>query len=77
MLHIVRKKGEAITIDGGIMIHIVDLEGGRVRIGIEAPRSIGVYRQELYEKILRENEQALKSVDAIDKLRLPEKPHGV
>lgn len=66
MLHIERKNGEAITIDGGITIKIIEVRGHHVRIGIDAPRNIGVYRTELYERIRAENELASKSVDSID-----------
>ena len=51
MLVLTRKLGEAITIGDDIKIVIVDLDGAQVKIGIEAPRNIEVYREELYEKI--------------------------
>lgn len=51
MLVLTRRLGEAITIGDDIKIVIVDLDASQVKIGIEAPRSIEVYREELYEKI--------------------------
>ena len=51
MLVLTRKLGESITIGENIKILIVDIEGSQVKIGIEAPRSIEVYREELYQKI--------------------------
>jgi len=51
MLVLTRRLGEAITIGDEIKIVIVDLDASQVKIGIEAPRSIEVYREELYEKI--------------------------
>ncbi len=59
MLVLSRKLNESILIDGGIRITVVDIQGNRVRIGIEAPRSVGVFRQEL---TLREEAVALESV---------------
>jgi len=51
MLVLTRRLGEAITIGENIKIVIVDLDASQVKIGIEAPRSVEVYREELYEKI--------------------------
>ena len=51
MLVLTRRLGEAITIGDNVKIVIVDLDASQVKIGIEAPRSVEVYREELYEKI--------------------------
>jgi carbon storage regulator len=51
MLVLTRKLGESITIGDNIKLLVVDIEGNQVKIGIEAPRSIEVYREELYQKI--------------------------
>ncbi len=51
MLVLTRKLGESITIGENIKLLVVDIEGNQVKIGIEAPRSIEVYREELYLKI--------------------------
>ncbi len=58
MLILTRKKDESIIIDGNIEIKIVDLDDGRVRLGIEAPRNIEILRKELYDKIQEENKAA-------------------
>ncbi len=47
MLVLTRKTGETITIDGDIVIQIVQVRGKQVRVGIEAPRSKKVQRGEL------------------------------
>lgn len=48
MLALSRKVGERIVIDGGIVIELLKVEScGRARIGISAPRNIGVWREEL------------------------------
>jgi carbon storage regulator len=47
MLVLSRKLGEKIHIGENICITVVDIDRGKVRLGIEAPRSVPVYRQEL------------------------------
>jgi len=59
MLILSRKIGESIVIDGRIHVKIMRVEGDVVKLGIEAPSSIPVHRQEVYEEIQRNNQQAL------------------
>lgn len=47
MLILSRKRNEAILIDGGIRITVVSVRGNQVRLGIEAPGEVGIYREEL------------------------------
>src|SRR5262245_33009008 len=47
MLVLTRKLGEKIVIDGNIIVTLVDAGGGKVRIGIDAPPHVRVFRQEL------------------------------
>ena len=58
MLVLTRKLGEGIIIGDDIKITIVEMKGGNVRIGIEAPREKKVHRQEIYERIVQENRDA-------------------
>ena len=51
MLVLSRKKGERLVIRDNIVVTVVDLGGGKVRLGIEAPREVPVHRQELLDKI--------------------------
>ncbi|MFQ5345668.1 MAG: carbon storage regulator CsrA [Mariprofundus sp.] len=46
MLILTRKKGEAIAIGDNIQIQVLNVKGGQVRIGIDAPREIKVNREE-------------------------------
>ena len=55
MLVITRKLGERIAIGDDITITLIDIKGSQVRLGIEAPKNIGIHRQEIYERIRAEN----------------------
>jgi carbon storage regulator len=59
MLILSRDIGESIVIDGRITVRVVRLEGDTVKLGIEAPPSVAIYRQEVYEEIQHSNRQAL------------------
>ena len=58
MLVLSRRIGEGITIGTDIRVQVVEIKGGQVRLGIEAPPSVKVHRDEVYLKIRAENEQA-------------------
>ena len=68
MLILTRKKDESIIIDGNIEIQIISIEEGKVKIGINAPKNIEVYRSEVVDKIKANNKEALDTVDGFDKL---------
>jgi carbon storage regulator len=53
MLILTRRAGENVMIGDDVMITVLEVKGGQVRIGINAPRSVAVYREELYERIKR------------------------
>ena len=50
MLKLTRKKGESIVIDGDIKVVVLGRIGKHIQIGVEAPKHIAVYRQELLNK---------------------------
>jgi carbon storage regulator len=55
MLVLSRKRDEKIVIGDYITVTIVEIRGDKVRLGIEAPDSIPVHRQEVYDAVQREN----------------------
>ena len=62
MLVLTRKIGESFMIGDEIKVTIIDIIGGnKVRVGIEAPQAVPVYREEIYEQIRAENEAAAGS----------------
>ncbi len=58
MLILTRKLGENIRIGDKIRIVILDIKGGQVKLGIDAPPSVAVHREEIYERIREENRRA-------------------
>lgn len=58
MLILSRKIDQKIIIGENIEITIIDVKGDQVKIGIEAPKNLKVFRQEVYQEILKENEAA-------------------
>lgn len=60
MLVLTRKSGESLYLGDDIIITVVDVRKGQVKIGVNAPDSVKIYRKELYEKIKRENIEAAK-----------------
>jgi carbon storage regulator len=74
MLILSRKIGESIVIAGNIRVKVVRVEGEVVKIGIEAPSSVPVHRQEVYEEIQRSNQQAIMQPSTpLPKLAPPKK----
>ena len=61
MLTITRKPGERIMIGDDVVIEIVEVTGNTVRVGITAPRSRLIYREELWERVRLENQEAARS----------------
>jgi carbon storage regulator len=61
MLILSRKVQESIVIDGRIVVKVVRIDGDQVKLGIEAPNSVPVHRQEIYDEIQRSNREALTS----------------
>ena len=58
MLVLTRKKDQTIVVNDNIEITILDVQGDQVRIGINAPRSVSIYRKEIFVEIQEENKKA-------------------
>ena len=63
MLSLSRKKDEAVIINDDIEITIIEIKGDQVKIGISAPKSVPIYRKEVYMQIQNANKEAAQSVD--------------
>lgn len=55
MLVLTRKAGEKIMLGDDIIVHVTKIAGNKVRIGIEAPESLPVYREEIWNKKDKKN----------------------
>lgn len=58
MLVLTRKREQTIVINDNIEITIIDIQGDQVRLGINAPRSVSIYRKEIFLEIQEENKKA-------------------
>jgi len=65
MLILSRKVNEKVVINDDITISIIEIRGDQVRVGIDAPKKIKVFRQEVYDAIKAENKAASESASVI------------
>ncbi len=73
MLALSRKKDEAIIINNDIEITVIEVKGDQVKLGISAPKSVPIYRKEVYIQIQEANKEA-SSISALDALKnIPKK----
>jgi carbon storage regulator len=72
MLKITRRTGERIILGDDIVITLLEVSGQTARIGIDAPRSVPVFREEIWVEVKRENQAAAEAASAV----LPEVTTG-
>jgi carbon storage regulator len=78
MLKITRRAGERIIVGEDIVVTVLEVSGQTARIGIEAPREVSIYREEIWIEVKRENEAAAAAATpALPDVPLdPAKPDG-
>lgn len=76
MLRITRRAGERVIVGGEVVIEVLEVKGTTVRLGIEAPRSVSIYREELWLEIKQENEAAASAPLELPILPLPDAGAG-
>jgi len=54
MLILTRRVGESVNIGSDVVVEVVAIKGNQVRIGVEAPRSVPVHREEVFNRIQQE-----------------------
>ena len=67
MLALSRKKGEALVINNNVEITVLEIKGEQVKLGINAPKEVPVYRKEVYVQIQDANKAAM-NVDGLEAL---------
>ena len=53
MLILTRRPQEVLRVGDNIKVHVLEVKGGQIRLGVEAPREIPVYREEIWVRIKR------------------------
>ena len=75
MLVLTRKGNQSIMIGDDIEISVLEILGEKVRIGIQAPRSVPVFRKEIWVDIQKNREEEADEVDeALNRLKTPKGP---
>ncbi|BEP30206.1 carbon storage regulator CsrA [Helicovermis profundi] len=68
MLILTRKKEESLIINGNIEVKIIQIGDGRIKLGIEAPKEVEVFRKEIFIKIEEENKKAQANKEKLKEL---------
>ena len=69
MLALSRKKDEAIVINNNVEITIIEIKGDQVKLGISAPKSVPIYRKEVYVQIEEANKESVSSAVDVEALK--------
>lgn len=70
MLVLTRKRNQSIMVNDNIELTIIDIQGDQVRVGINAPKDVKVFRKEVYVEMTEENQRASHvQLDALSILR--------
>ena len=68
MLALTRKKVESLMVNNDIEITVLEIRGVQVKIGIQAPKNVPIYRKEVYLQIQKENEESVAAT-SLDELQ--------
>jgi carbon storage regulator len=69
MLVLTRKLGEVIRVGDNVTVRVLEVKGNQVRLGVEAPPEVRIYREEVYRAIRKENEEAaLRQAGVLDEV---------
>lgn len=68
MLILTRKAGESVMVGDDIVVTVLEVRGDSVRLGVRAPRSVPVHREEVFEQVQRANQAAASTPGDIETL---------
>lgn len=63
MLILTRRPGESLYLGENIKITVLGMQGKQVKLGLEVPREMTVYREEVYKRVIEENRRALATTN--------------
>jgi carbon storage regulator len=61
MLILTRRIGETLVVGDEVTVTVLGVKGSQVRLGVNAPKNVAVHREEIYERIQKEKQQAPKT----------------
>ena len=61
MLIITRRAGEKVMVGDDVVVHVMEIVGNSARVGIEAPKSLPVYREEIWAAVKEENQASARA----------------
>ena len=68
MLILTRRVGETVMIGNEVTVTVLGVKGNQVRIGVNAPKDVAVHREEIYERIKREEDHDGRSAGSVAKV---------
>lgn len=63
MLILTRRSGESLYLGDNIKVTVLSIQGKQIKLGLDVPREMTVYREEIYKRVQEQNKQALESKD--------------
>ncbi len=64
MLILSRKVGEAVVVTEKVTVRLLEIKGGQIKLGVEAPSDMAIHREEVFLRIVEENKKAASSTSS-------------